>query len=122
MAEDYHLISVKAHSNCNGEKYFQRGLHKLFLYGNLPVSPIWIDRCSKAFFLLPCSKSTIVRLLYRFFDPSEGRILVNGQDLRDISLDSLRKSIGVVPQVSSILNVSRIFCLKYMNDKTKRGK
>ena len=45
------------------------------------------------------SKSTIVRLLYRFFDPKAGRILVNGQDIRDVDLDSLRTVMGVVPQV-----------------------
>ena len=45
------------------------------------------------------SKSTIVRMLYRFYDPKAGRILVNGQDIRDVDLDSLRHAIGVVPQV-----------------------
>jgi ATP-binding cassette subfamily B (MDR/TAP) protein 7 len=49
-------------------------------------------------------KSTIVRLLYRFYDPLEGRILINNQDLRDVSINSLRKAIGIVPQV--------IFCIK----------
>ena len=49
-----------------------------------------------------CSKSTIVRLLYRFYDPQEGRVLVNGQDIKALDLDSLRKVIGVVPQVSSV--------------------
>jgi ATP-binding cassette subfamily B (MDR/TAP) protein 7 len=44
-------------------------------------------------------KSTIVRLLYRFYDPLEGRVLINNKDVRDVSLDSLRKTIGIVPQV-----------------------
>ena len=39
-------------------------------------------------------KSTIIRLLYRFFDPWSGRILVGGQDVTDISLRSLRSAIG----------------------------
>lgn len=43
-------------------------------------------------------KSTIVRLLYRFYDPSDGRILIGDTDIRDVSLESLRQSIGVVPQ------------------------
>lgn len=43
-------------------------------------------------------KSTIVRMLYRFYDPSDGRILLGDQDIRDISLNSLRRSIGIVPQ------------------------
>ena len=40
-----------------------------------------------------------MRMLYRFYDPDSGRILVNGTDIRDVDLDSLRRSIGVVPQV-----------------------
>lgn len=44
-------------------------------------------------------KSTIVRLLYRFYDPQGGDILINGQKILDVDLDSLRKAIGVVPQV-----------------------
>ncbi len=43
-------------------------------------------------------KSTIVNLLARFYDPTSGRILVDGHDLRDVSLPSLRRSLGVVLQ------------------------
>lgn len=43
-------------------------------------------------------KSTIVRLLYRFYDPQAGRILINGQDIRHVDIDSMRKAVGVVPQ------------------------
>jgi ATP-binding cassette, subfamily B, vacuolar membrane transporter HMT1/ACLQ len=45
-------------------------------------------------------KSTILRLLFRFYDVSEGRITIDGQDLRDVKLQSLRKNIGIVPQVT----------------------
>lgn len=45
-----------------------------------------------------CGKSTIVRLLYRFYDPTEGRVLVDGRDIKDIDVDSLRRQIAVVPQ------------------------
>lgn len=41
-----------------------------------------------------------MRLLYRFFDPKAGRILINGQDISKLDIDSLRKVIGVVPQVN----------------------
>ena len=51
-----------------------------------------------------CRKSTVVRLLYRFYDPSDGRILVGGQDIQDVSLDSLRRSVGVVPQDSVLFH------------------
>ena len=47
---------------------------------------------------LSLSKSTIVRLLYRFYDPADGRILIGGNDIRDVTLDSLRGNIGIVPQ------------------------
>ena len=46
-----------------------------------------------------CRKSTIVRLLFRFFEPQQGNIYIAGQNIRDVSLDSLRKALGVVPQV-----------------------
>ena len=43
-------------------------------------------------------KSTIVNLLPRFYDVSEGRITIDGQDIRDFSLDSLRRNVGIVQQ------------------------
>jgi ABC-type transport system involved in Fe-S cluster assembly fused permease/ATPase subunit len=43
-------------------------------------------------------KSTILKLLYRFYDVNSGSITIDGQDLRDIKLDSLRESLGIVPQ------------------------
>ena len=49
-------------------------------------------------------KSTIVKLLLRFYDPQEGEILVDGHDLRDIKQKSLRENIGVVLQDTAIFN------------------
>jgi ATP-binding cassette subfamily B protein len=43
-------------------------------------------------------KSTIVKLLARFYDPTGGRIAVDGHDLRDVTVDSLRRQLGIVPQ------------------------
>jgi ATP-binding cassette subfamily B protein len=43
-------------------------------------------------------KSTMAKLVARFYDPTEGRILVDGHDLRDISSSSLRSQMGIVPQ------------------------
>ncbi|KAF1848319.1 iron-sulfur clusters transporter-like protein atm1 [Cucurbitaria berberidis CBS 394.84] len=51
-----------------------------------------------------CGKSTILRLLFRYYDAQQGRILIDGQDIRDISLDSLRRAIGVVPQDTPLFN------------------
>jgi ABC-type multidrug transport system fused ATPase/permease subunit len=43
-------------------------------------------------------KSTIVKLLARFYDPTSGRITVDGHDLRDVTVASLRRQLGIVPQ------------------------
>jgi len=47
-------------------------------------------------------KTTIINLLPRFYDPSEGRITIDGFDLRDVSLDSLRAQIGIVLQETTL--------------------
>jgi len=49
-------------------------------------------------------KSTIARLLYRFYDPSDGRILIDGQDIAEVSQKSLRAAIGIVPQDTVLFN------------------
>ena len=51
-------------------------------------------------------KSTAMALLQRLWDPVEGRILLDGHDLRDISLESLRRNVGVVFQESMLFNRS----------------
>lgn len=51
-----------------------------------------------------CGKSTLLRLLFRYYDAESGRILIDDQDIRDVKLDSLRKSIGVVPQDTPLFN------------------
>jgi ATP-binding cassette subfamily B protein len=43
-------------------------------------------------------KSTIAKLVARFYDPTEGRVLIDGHDLRHVTLDSLRRQLGIVPQ------------------------
>ncbi|MFC4256634.1 ATP-binding cassette domain-containing protein [Altererythrobacter xixiisoli] len=49
-------------------------------------------------------KSTIARLLFRFYDPWDGQILIEGQDIRTVSQNSLRRQIGIVPQDSVLFN------------------
>ena len=51
-------------------------------------------------------KSTIINLLARFYDPNEGRILINGHDIRDIPLSSLRSRMSIVLQDSFLFSVS----------------
>ena len=49
-------------------------------------------------------KSTIARLLYRFYDPTAGRILIDGQDIAKVTQTSLRAAIGIVPQDTVLFN------------------
>ena len=49
-------------------------------------------------------KSTLARLLLRFYDPDRGRILIDGQDIRQCSPASVRRAIGVVPQDAALFN------------------
>ncbi|MCB2027113.1 MAG: ATP-binding cassette domain-containing protein, partial [Ottowia sp.] len=49
-------------------------------------------------------KSTIARLLFRFYDPQKGRILIDGQDIATVSQKSLRAAIGIVPQDMVLFN------------------
>lgn len=62
-----------------------------------------------------CGKSTILRLLFRFYDAHEGRILIDGQDIRHVSLDSLRRAIGVVPQDTPLFNNTIEHNIRYGN-------
>ncbi|XP_053205203.1 iron-sulfur clusters transporter ABCB7, mitochondrial-like [Panonychus citri] len=58
-------------------------------------------------------KTTIIRLMYRFFEPQQGRVIVAGQDVRDIDVDSLRQAISVVPQDPVLFNNTIDYNLQY---------
>ncbi|MEL7348412.1 MAG: ATP-binding cassette domain-containing protein, partial [Pseudomonadota bacterium] len=58
-------------------------------------------------------KSTIARLLFRFYDVTEGRITIDGQDLRTVTQDSLRRVIGVVPQDTVLFNDTIAYNIAY---------
>eukprot|EP00002_Diphylleia_rotans_P019146 TRINITY_DN3706_c0_g1_i4.p1 TRINITY_DN3706_c0_g1~~TRINITY_DN3706_c0_g1_i4.p1 ORF type:complete len:653 (-),score=128.31 TRINITY_DN3706_c0_g1_i4:426-2384(-) len=58
-------------------------------------------------------KSSVFRLLFRFYDVAGGSIKVNGIDIRDIQLDSLRKAIGVVPQDCVLFNNTVFYNIQY---------
>ncbi len=53
-----------------------------------------------------CGKSTMINLVPRFYDPTEGRITMGGVDIRDIAIKDLRATIGLVPQKSFLFNGS----------------
>jgi ATP-binding cassette subfamily B protein len=61
-------------------------------------------------------KSTIARLLYRFYDPSAGRILVDGQDIAAVEQASLRAAIGIVPQDTVLFNDTIGYNIGYGRD------
>ena len=60
-------------------------------------------------------KSTLVKLLFRFYDPCEGRIIIDGQDIRNICQHSLRRVIGIVPQDTVLFNQSIFENIRYGN-------
>ena len=61
-------------------------------------------------------KSTIARLLFRFYDPWFGRILIDGQDIREITQESLRAAIGIVPQDTVLFNETIGYNIGYGRD------
>src|SRR4029079_8412752 len=65
-------------------------------------------------------KSTIARLLFRFYDVTEGRILVDGQDIRDVTQTSLRAAIGIVPQDTVLFNDTICYNIAYGNPAAAR--
>ena len=60
-------------------------------------------------------KSTLVRLLFRFYDVDSGRVLIDGQDVRDVTLDSVHAAIGIVPQDTVLFNETIEYNIQYGN-------
>ncbi len=60
-------------------------------------------------------KSTVLRLLVRMFDPSSGTVKIDGVDVRDLTLESLRKSVAVVPQDTVLFNDTMLHNVTYGN-------
>jgi ATP-binding cassette subfamily B protein len=58
-------------------------------------------------------KSTIARLMFRFYDVTDGRITIDGQDLRDVTQHSLRAAIGMVPQDTVLFNDTIEYNIRY---------
>ncbi len=58
-------------------------------------------------------KSTISRLLFRFYDIDDGRITIDGQDIRDVTQHSLRAAIGIVPQDTVLFNDTILYNIQY---------
>lgn len=58
-------------------------------------------------------KSTLSRLLFRFYEIDGGRILIDGQDIREVTQASLRKAIGIVPQETILFNDTIMYNIAY---------
>jgi ATP-binding cassette, subfamily B, heavy metal transporter len=65
-------------------------------------------------------KSTISRLLFRFYDVNEGRITIDGQDIRDVRQSSLRAAIGIVPQDTVLFNDTVYYNIAYGRPEATR--
>jgi ATP-binding cassette subfamily B protein len=61
-------------------------------------------------------KSTISRLLFRFYEPSAGRITIDGQDIAGVTQTSLREAIGMVPQDTVLFNDTVLYNIRYGRD------
>ncbi|KAK5664304.1 hypothetical protein OQA88_522 [Cercophora sp. LCS_1] len=60
-------------------------------------------------------KSTVFRLMFRYYNCREGSIQIDGHDVKDLTIDSVRRFIGVVPQDTILFNESLMYNLKYAN-------
>ena len=65
-------------------------------------------------------KSTLARLLFRFYDVTGGRVLIDGQDIRDVTQQSLRAAIGIVPQDTVLFNDTLYYNLAYARPDASR--
>ena len=66
-------------------------------------------------------KSTLARLLFRFYDVNAGAIEIDGQDIRDVTQDSLRRAIGVVPQDTVLFNDTIYYNIAYGRPEATRA-
>ena len=65
-------------------------------------------------------KSTLARLLFRFYDVNGGRVLIDGQDVRNVTQQSLRATIGIVPQDTVLFNDTLYYNLAYARSDASR--
>ncbi|KAK0736915.1 hypothetical protein B0T21DRAFT_286353 [Apiosordaria backusii] len=60
-------------------------------------------------------KSTVFRLMFRYYNPKAGSIQIEGMDVQDLTIDSVRRAIGVVPQDTILFNETLMYNLRYAN-------
>jgi ATP-binding cassette, subfamily B, bacterial MsbA len=102
-------VSPKTLTNVQGRVSFE---HVFFRYGDRGEDWVLRDlsleaRVGEVIALVGPSgagKSTLITLIPRFYDPTEGRILLDGTDIRDLELQNLRSNIGIVPQETQLFS------------------
>ena len=118
-------VSITERPNAKALQLYKGGEIKFenVSFGYLPERPILrnlnltIPAGKKIAIVGPsgCGKSTLLRLLFRFYDVESGRILIDDQDIKHVTVESLRKSIGVVPQDTPLFNDTVGHNIKYGN-------
>ncbi|CAI4219135.1 unnamed protein product [Parascedosporium putredinis] len=109
------LPHVKDLPECNGHIRW-RGVQ--FSYGNQPALNDLDFECAPGTTTAFVGesgggKSTVFRLMFRYYNCSEGRIEIDGRDVKDLTIDSVRRYIGVVPQDTILFNETLMYNLKY---------
>ncbi|MFL6662067.1 MAG: ATP-binding cassette domain-containing protein, partial [Rhizobacter sp.] len=102
---------AKALHVTHGEVRFE---HVNFAYE--PARPILHDLS----FEIPAGKSTLARLLFRFYDVTAGAITIDGRDIRDVTQASLRRAIGIVPQDTVLFNDTVAYNIAYGRTEASR--
>ncbi|QHO26094.1 ABC transporter B family member [Arachis hypogaea] len=98
--------------------------HVDFSYPTRPDMPVFRDlslraRAGKTLALVGpsgCGKSSVIALIQRFYDPSSGRVMIDGKDIRKYNLKSLRRHIAVVPQEPCLFATSIYENIAYGHD------
>lgn len=94
--------------NIKGDVKFENVTFRYFSGGEPVLSNVSFEaKAGETIALLGATgsgKTTIINLLPRFYDPSEGKITIDGYDLRDVTLDSLRRQIGIVLQETTLFS------------------
>jgi ATP-binding cassette subfamily B protein len=113
VTENTNAISIE---NCKGHISFEN-VNYNFKDGEAGLSDINIDVQPGEVIAVVggtgSGKSTLIGLIPRFFDPSEGRITLDGIDIRNIKLESLRKNIGIVMQDTFLFSDSILENIRY---------
>ena len=97
---------------------FSYGKNAIFKHFNLTI-----NRAEKLGIvgLSGAGKTTICNLLLRMYDVQDGKILVNGIDIRDVTQDSLRKNISFVPQEATLFNRTIMENIRYAKPRATRA-